>query len=229
MPSTAGPHLHSEILTPLQIAFLKQFFTKENSPAFFLTGGTSLAGFYFGHRLSEDLDLFTVTDGVLNDVDTIVPLLAQLLNCQIIQSRRAEHFRQFILQAPQEAEALKIDFVRDFGPQYGEHVLVETINIDALENIGANKVTAILGRTEIKDFVDLHYILRNGFEFEHLFNLAKERDTGLNEFYLAQAMLQVNRLTLLPRMLTPLNIADLQAEFTTLANMLLDKINPQNK
>jgi hypothetical protein len=228
MPLTVGPQLHSDILTPLQVEFLKQFFSKENSSAFFLTGGTALAGFYFGHRLSEDLDLFTVTDDVINEVDTTVPLLAQSLNCEIIRSRRAEHFRQFILQPPGEAEALKIDFVRDFGPQYGKHEALETIRIDALENIGANKVTAILGRTEVKDFIDLHFIMKEHFKFDHLFDLARTKDTGLTEFYLAQAMFQVNKLSRLPTMHIPLDIADLQEEFTALANMLIDRINPKN-
>jgi hypothetical protein len=36
--------------------------------------------------------------------------------------------------------------------------------VDALENIGANKITAIFGRTDAKDFVDLYFILsRLGF------------------------------------------------------------------
>lgn len=229
MPSNSGPRLHSEILTPLQITFLQHFFSKENSSAFFLTGGTALAGFYFGHRLSEDLDLFTVADDVLAEVDVTVPLLAQSLDCQIVRSRRSEHFRQFILQSLDETESLKIDCVRDFGPQYGEHAFVEGIVVDSIENIGANKVTAILGRTEIKDFVDLHFILQSGLDFDHLFNLAKEKDTGLTEFYLAQAMLQVKQLMRLPTMRVELNVADLQVEFSALADKLFDRINPKKQ
>ena len=32
--------------------------------AFYLTGGTALSRFYFHHRLSEDLDLFTETENM---------------------------------------------------------------------------------------------------------------------------------------------------------------------
>ena len=49
--------------------------------------------------------------------------------------------------------------VRDFGPQYGEHIRLGQVIVDSIENIGANKLTAILGRTEPKDFVDLYFIL----------------------------------------------------------------------
>ncbi len=43
-------------LTPLQSDLLAAFFAREQS--FFLTGGGALAGFYFGHRSTEDLDFF---------------------------------------------------------------------------------------------------------------------------------------------------------------------------
>ena len=43
-------------LTPLQVALLQAFFAREQR--FVLTGGAALAGFYFGHRETEDLDFF---------------------------------------------------------------------------------------------------------------------------------------------------------------------------
>ena len=43
----------------LQDKFLAQFFSDSLSSDFYLTGGTALARFYFHHRESVDLDLFT--------------------------------------------------------------------------------------------------------------------------------------------------------------------------
>src|SRR5215471_3113585 len=43
-------------LTPLQRDLLTAFFEREQR--MFLTGGGALAGFYFGHRETEDLDFF---------------------------------------------------------------------------------------------------------------------------------------------------------------------------
>ena len=48
------------------------------------------------------------------------------------------------------------------APGYGELETVQGIIVDAIENIGANKVTAIFGRTVSKDFVDLYFILQTG-------------------------------------------------------------------
>lgn len=56
------PHVDPEsILTPLQSRALTSLFRDYRElQAFCLTGGTALAGFYFGHRRSIDLDLFTI-------------------------------------------------------------------------------------------------------------------------------------------------------------------------
>lgn len=43
-------------MTGLQWSALRGFFSSPLSAQFFLTGGTALAGFYFGHRTSVDLD-----------------------------------------------------------------------------------------------------------------------------------------------------------------------------
>ncbi|MCP4151368.1 MAG: nucleotidyl transferase AbiEii/AbiGii toxin family protein [bacterium] len=48
----------SKALTPLKYDFLVSFFKENND--FFLTGGSALGIFYFQHRFSYDLDLFTV-------------------------------------------------------------------------------------------------------------------------------------------------------------------------
>ena len=67
---------HSK-LTRLQREVLDGFFERERG--FFLTGGAALAGFYLGHRTTDDLDLFTAQDlafergrYVLADVATAV-------------------------------------------------------------------------------------------------------------------------------------------------------------
>jgi hypothetical protein len=43
----------------LQDRFLERFFSGPLGEHFYLTGGTALARFYFHHRESLDLDLFT--------------------------------------------------------------------------------------------------------------------------------------------------------------------------
>ena len=59
------------ILTPLQQQFLQLFFGEPGSDPFYLTGGTALAGYYMGHRYSDDIDLFTHDQSALDPIPQI--------------------------------------------------------------------------------------------------------------------------------------------------------------
>ena len=229
MPWNGGRVMTNGFLTPLQYGFLQRFFSLDIGQRFFLTGGTALAAFHLHHRLSDDLDLFTLDGEALADVDRKIEGLAAELHCTIGRARRAEHFRQFLLlpRAEEMESPLQVDLVHDVGPQYGERQVVEGIIVDTLENIGANKITAILGRTASKDFIDLYFILQAGYDFGELFRMAQQKDLGLIEFYFVYALLQVNKLTRLPEMKKPMDLPTLQAFFTALAHEMLDRLNPE--
>jgi hypothetical protein len=217
--------MNSVALTSLQASFLNAFFAESGSEAFFLTGGTGLSAFHLHHRVSVDLDLFTLDDLAFREASLLVPRLAADLNCQVGRSRRTEHYCEFLLE-PSAGEPLRIDLVRDFGPQYGEHITVGNVIVDSIENIGANKLTAILSRTEAKDFVDLYFILRAGYQFDDLMHKAQAKDMGLQPFYLAGAMLMVRDMRLLPATTPPIALSELQHFIVGLANHLLDSVSP---
>jgi len=135
-----------DILTPFQAAFLSRFFATDVSRRFFLTGGTALAAFHLHHRLSKDLDLFTLDNDALDDVDRIISDIVQDLGATIDRARRVEHFRQF-----------------------------------------------------------------------HLVRAGDEPGQSL----------QVNKLTILPEMRKPIDLAAVQSFFTALANGMIDRLNPE--
>ncbi|MBN1658702.1 MAG: nucleotidyl transferase AbiEii/AbiGii toxin family protein [Anaerolineae bacterium] len=219
----------NDILTPSQAAFLERFFATDVSRRFFLTGGTALAAFHLHHRLSHDLDLFTLDDDALDDVDRIMGDIIHDLGATVGRTRRVEHFRQFHLVLPGDGpeHTLQVDLVREFGPQFGQHQHVGSVIVDSVENIGVNKVNALLGRTASKDFVDLYFILQAGYDFQDLFAKAQKKDPGLVEFFFAGALLQVNKLTILPEMIKPVELETIQAFFTKIANEMIDRLNPE--
>ena len=217
-----------EWLTPLQAGFLAHFFAAETGQRFFLTGGTALAAFHLHHRLSVDLDLFTLDDLAFREAGILVPQLAADLQCSIGRARQTEHFRQFLFE-PKTGQPLQVDLVRGFGPQYGQRSRHGDIILDSVENIGANKLTAILGRTEPKDFVDLYFILQAGYDFNDLLAKAREKDLGLQPFFLAGALRQVRHLQYLPVTTLPLTPSELQTFILALADRLLDRLRPPDK
>lgn len=228
MRSTGGDKVDRKAITPGQAVFLRRFFATDTTRQFVLTGGSALAGFHLGHRLSKDLDLFTFQPDAFRGIGLYVESIAADLGWQIVFARSSEYFRQYVFQSGSE-ERVQVDLVREVGPRFGEWLLVDHINVDAIENIGVNKIAAILGRTESKDFVDLHFILKAGHDFDHLFGQAQQKDLGLLPFFFAGALLQIQRLTRLPIMLKPITLDELQDYFVTLANRIIDGLNPEER
>jgi predicted nucleotidyltransferase component of viral defense system len=220
--------VNNSLLSTLQREFLKRFFATAIGPHFYLTGGTVLAAFHLRHRLSVDLDLFTLDDLALREANALVPRLAQELGCHIGQSRRTENFIQFLLE-PQTGEPLQVDLVRDFGPQYGERIEIDGVIVDSIENIGANKLTAILGRVEPKDFVDLYFILQAGYDFNDLLAKAQAKDLGMQPFFMAGALLQVRKLHHLPATTPSLTRSELEEFIIPLADELFDRSTPPER
>ncbi len=77
-------------LNDLQNDFLREFFKSENR--FYLTGGAALVGFYFGHRKTDDLDLFTLENEIENGL-AIVREVAKSLDATVESIQTSPDFR----------------------------------------------------------------------------------------------------------------------------------------
>ena len=214
------------IPTPLQRDFLNAFFTRSAAANFFLTGDTALAAYYVHHRYSDDLDLFTLDHDALDAMERELPFIASEIGCAWRIKVKVTDFRMFLVDRPGEP-TLKIDLVCDAGPQFGEHQLFGNVIVDAPLNIAVNQVTAIFGRTATKDFVDFYFLLRQGFDFDKLVQMAKERDLGPTEFYFAGSLRGSRRLHDLPKMIQPITIQEIHAFYDSLATQLMLKLKPR--
>ena len=89
------------------------------------------------------------------------------------------------------------------------------------------KSATILGRTEPKDFVDLAFILQAGYEFDELLVKAKQKDLGMEDFFLAGSLLQVRNLHYLPETYPPITSEALEQIIIPLVNRLVDSAHPK--
>lgn len=213
------------LLTKLQKQVLTDFFNTPLGKSYFLTGGTALSAFYFGHRESLDLDLFTLEDIKLPAVLQILRQTAEKICTKLTHQVATENYHEFYFTG--KSEALKVDIVKDIPVHFGNIKSFEGVRVDSIDNIGSNKICAILGRTESKDFIDLYFILENGFSFEKLLKEAQQKDVGLTEFYLANMLLQVKTLKNFPKMLKIFDKEKMEKYFIDLANDLLLHIKPK--
>lgn len=212
-----------DILTPLQKDFLRLIFSDEwFRRHFYLTGGTALSAFYYQHRYSEDLDFFS--HGVeLQLVPKLVENAGKTLKIKVKQVQTTPGFMRFLL-----GDDLKIDVVADVGFRVGSPELIENYMVDSLKNIAVNKVGTILGRWDAKDYVDLYWILtKENYDIFELIELGKNKDGGLEPFIWSSLIGDVEKFSILPRMIKPLKLDHLKDFFLKLRDKILDQINPQ--
>ena len=214
----------------LQDKFLDLFFSGRFATDFYLTGGTALARYYFQHRESVDLDLFTQNQQLdFSAVNLEIERIGREIGLTTTKQVTTNTFLQFIFEGT-DKNMLKVDLVKDIPVHFGEFKQENKVRLDSLENIGSNKITAIFGRTDHKDFIDLYYILNEtDFTFEHLVSLAKQKDLGLTEFYLANSISQIEQASQMPILLKPLDIKTYNEFYKKLSNDILLKIKPEDK
>src|SRR6266481_2328143 len=166
-------------MTPFQARVLEILFSVESVHRnYYFTGGTALAEFYLQHRESDDLDVFT-REGrdMRNDYREVMRVLNSE-GMDILLRQENDQFVRFVVSGNSEAEeGLKVEFCRDAGGQMSPAITSGNIIVDSFEDIAVNKVCAIHGRTEVKDYVDLFFILRESeYTIDYLVGRAKEKE-----------------------------------------------------
>ena len=216
-----------DLLTPLQRRLLAEIGGSPLRDQFFLTGGTALAAFYLYHRYSVDLDLFTENPAAVAQVAPILEGIASRLGLDITFTRTLGTFLEAFVVSPQ-GERVEFDFAQD-SPYRLEPTRLDPdlgLEVDNPTDIACNKLSALFDRAEPKDFVDVYFVVRELLPFPRLVALAQQKHVGMDDYWLAMALAQVQRVQLLPRMVKPLSLDDLKAFFLARSQELMDRVDP---
>jgi len=160
------------------------------SPPFSLTGGAALAAVYLGHRATRDLDLF------FHDLAALGRLpeeAAHRLREGGFEAQVQERFATFSrILARRGGEVVVVDLVADpvptLEPPVEQRIGRELVHVDTLREIMANKLCALLGRSELRDLVDLRALLARGHSLPPALGDASKKDSGFSPLQLAWAL-----------------------------------------
>jgi len=209
-----------EILDRIQQKILSLFSTIPEHDSFYLTGGTALSAFYLHHRKSRDLDFFSDVE------ELIVPFTFRLegvLQEEGLRTERKRELRSFVeivvssrdnstiihfgLDSPYRLEPLK------------DSVKFKGLKIDNLTDIGANKLLALFGRANLRDFIDVYFLLKDKFQKKELLDNAKRKDPGFDLYWFATALEMINEFPSdspdMLFMLKPCTLDELQSFYNT--------------
>jgi predicted nucleotidyltransferase component of viral defense system len=216
--------LFGNLLTSLQRDFLAGFFRQ--TPAFFLTGGTALAAFYLFHRHSEDLDLFTLKEQEMQAVPHLIAHVAESIGASHTSLVVTPHFRRYLLQRGDESAV--VDFVHEVAPQIvAEKPRFGDFIVDSLEDIAANKICTLLGRGEMKDFLDLYFLHQHGVDIKQAIEWARQKDVGVSPATLAFVLSHVTFHRIPDYVLKPVTVEALTEFFARLQEELVRESFPR--
>jgi len=189
--------------------------------SFYLSGGTALSAFYLQHRYSNDLDFFSKEKF---DNEIIFSLMGEWGKNHgfSFQSRFVEVVYKFNLEF-KGSQSLTIDFAYYPYGQLGEELNFEGIRIDSLFDIAVNKMLIIGQRTDVKDFVDLYFLLQKFSVGDLMEGVKKKFMMEQEPLLLAADLLKIEDFDFLPRMVKPLNLEQLKNFFREKARELGSK------
>ena len=167
--------LQFDALRPDTLDVLKLVMAEPTLKDFTLAGGTALALLY-GHRISEDIDLF---DWEKFDVDYLLNDLSSKINIDIkLKTPIGAHI--FINKVKTDLVYFPIRPIR-------KRIEIEGIRLLNDEDIAAMKLNAIANRGARKDFYDLYFLLQK-FNINKLIELFKEKFKTQDVFGLTRSL-----------------------------------------
>jgi len=150
--------VENRILSEKQKLFLDNL-PDEILTGFYLAGGTALSAFFLGHRLSQDLDLFTDTEEAMPPIEFLIRLIKKLPTIDDVQYERLFDRRIFAATF-KDGDVLKVEFTTYPFKSIEKRARIGKLAVDSLLNIVTGKLFALTDRYDPKDFVDLYFVLR---------------------------------------------------------------------
>lgn len=215
--------MERSILSPNQQKILTKISqSQELTSRFYFSGGTALSEVYLKHRLSEDLDFFSdhtfAPNLILKHLNEWAKDLSFTFTSQFVDPTHI-----YLLQFAPNRE-LKIDFA------YYPYSHLEPIKrdykvpVDSLMDIAVNKLVTLSQRHEVKDFVDLYFLLRSFSLWDLISGARIKFHLEIEPLTLAADFTGVENFTYLPTLLSPVSLTELKSYFLTQAQTLGKKM-----
>lgn len=180
LAQTPDSGLAGKVLPPPLYAALRHVFAA-GLDGVMLVGGTAIAGYYAGHRRSDDLDLFTADERAQRATLLAVRSLADL-GASFADERSSAHF--FHVTCHLDGHDFTVQVVVDVnlfatgsGIEADDHVRVAT-----LETLLAMKAATLVSRASEKDLYDLAWFFEHDehLDVPRLLELGERIDAGMN-------------------------------------------------
>lgn len=168
--------LHTETVDRATLELIKQFQADPVLDGFVLVGGTALS-LQIGHRISIDIDFFTVAEF---DTQQLLEHLEK--KYQFLEQYRQTNTLKGIIKG------VFVDFITHKYHMIKPNEHIEEITMASKPDIAAMKVNAIAGNgTRVKDFIDIYFLLKE-FSFSEIISFYKLKYSSRNDFHAIKSL-----------------------------------------
>ena len=188
------------------------------SNQFYFTGGTALSAFYLQHRYSEDLDFFSEKRFDQLTVETSLATWGKDLNFTF-ESFTFGDTQVFQLRFVSN-EILKVDVTYFPFRRLSLGEKIDGVVVDSLVDIATNKLMTINQRTEIKDFVDLYFLLQKFTIWDLFAGVETKYRQKFDLLITSSDLMKVEKFDYLPKMILPLDLKTLKNFYRDLAKKI---------
>lgn len=211
-----------KIVNPEQELLLNEFRKDSLSSEFYFTGGTALSLHYLQHRLSVDLDFFSESPFDSQIILSKVNNWAAKLNATVEYFSIADVTHVFNLTFPNK-QVVKIDFAHYPYKRVKKSQIINGIQVDSLLDIAINKLLTVQQRTEVKDFVDLYFLLQQFTVWDLIEGVKLKFKVKIDPFIVGSDFLKIENFDFMPEMIKPLTLDDLKSFFRQKAKEITGK------
>lgn len=165
--------LHYSTVSPLLKTILKQLMSEPLFAPFRLVGGTNLS-LRFGHRISDDIDLFTDAEYGSLDFDVLENYLKKRFKYYDCPDKsNIVGFGRSYYVGDHMDSCIKLDLMYT-DPFISKEDFIDGIRFAGINDIVAMKLTAINNGGRKKDFWDIHLLLDH-YNLKEMLDLYQER------------------------------------------------------
>ena len=177
------------MLSPLQERIARIIAGLSEAEDFALAGGGALIVRGDIDRKTRDLDFFGLSAAAVDRLVPVAELALREVSLRVTRVQEGPGFARFVIEDEDDRTELDLAsdarlFPADRGPGF---------QILSAEELAADKLLAVFGRAEARDFVDLE-ALEDRFGLDRLFELAGEKDRGFEPTVFAEMMDRFGRL-----------------------------------
>ncbi|MEK7521539.1 MAG: nucleotidyl transferase AbiEii/AbiGii toxin family protein [Patescibacteria group bacterium] len=185
---------------------------------FYFTGGTALSAFYLQHRESVDLDFFSTKRFDTQIMITQFKEWGETLGFELQSEFLGPLFKCFAVF--KDGEKIKIDFSYHPYKQLEDGKNFNLLRIDSLLDIAVNKLLTVTQRNEVKDFVDLYFLLKKFTVWDLREGVRIKFNVDLEPFIIASDYIKIEGFEFLPKMYKELKLEELKEFFREEAKKL---------